>query len=118
MKLSRLLSLNHVACLAVLFALALDAHAQQSLALSQLQLRYRVLSRSARPDEATAAELRKLETAALEARSKGHIGEVWRNLHHGVALLERKPWKSENEFAASLALNTDTQVFDPSRPFF
>lgn len=109
---------RRVLCTVVLAACVVHVEAQQSLALSQLQLRYRVLSRSAKPDEATTAEVRKLEAAALEARGKGQIGEVWRGLHHAIALLEGKPWKIENEFAASLALTTDTQVLDPARPFY
>jgi poly(3-hydroxybutyrate) depolymerase len=92
------------------------ALAQQSLALSQLQLRYRVLQRATQLDATKTAELRRLEQAALAARSRGEHGLAFRDLSQAVALLEGKPWAGPDEFLHSLALVTDTTVCDPTRP--
>lgn len=100
-----------------LAAAPLAAFAQQSLALSQLQLRYRVLRRATQLDEAKTAELRQLEEAALAARSRGQHGLAFRDLSKAVALLEGKPWSEPDEFLHSLTLATDTIVCDPARPF-
>ena len=93
-----------------------EAGAQLSLQISQLQLRYRVLRRTTRLDEAKEAELRKLEEGMLGARTGGWIGLAYRDLNEGLAILEGKPWTTAEEFAATLTLTTDMTVCDPTRP--
>ena len=101
---------------ALLGAVPLGLRAQQSLALSQLQLRYRVLRRATQLDDAKNAELRQLEEAALAARSHGQHGLAFRDLSKAVALLEGKPWSGPGEFLHSLSVATDTTVCDPVQP--
>ena len=79
-------------------------------------LRYRVLSRSARPDEATRDELRKLETALLEARRQGQTGQAYRALQKAITLMEGKTWTPALDFGCSLMLTPAFIVADPVKP--
>jgi poly(3-hydroxybutyrate) depolymerase len=98
------------------FLLAGEARAQVSLEISQLMLRYRVLSRSAKLDESVRAESRRLEVDMLQARRQGQMGQAYRILQKAISLMEGKTWTPALEFAHSLALVPAYTVADSSRP--
>lgn len=101
-----------------LFALWLGAslQAQTSLQISTLRLRFTVAQRTAQMDDATKAEVRKLETAIRRESLAGQTGLVFRDMNKGIALMQHKPWTAAEEFATSLYLATDTAVCDPAQP--
>ncbi|MBM3855842.1 MAG: hypothetical protein FJ399_22265, partial [Verrucomicrobia bacterium] len=93
-----------------------DGRAQTSLQMSQLQLRYRVAKRAAKLDAARTAELARLEAAATAARLRGENGLAFRELQHGLALLDNRPWTAELAFTTSLVLVPGATVCDPAQP--
>jgi len=102
--------------LLALFLAVSTCPAQTSLQMSQLQLRYRVLSRSATLTDEQKAELKKLEDSAAAARAKGDTGLIFRELNRGIALMEGSSWTAFSDFKNSLVLVPDATVCDPARP--
>jgi len=101
-----------------LCVVAAETQAQQSLVLSQVQLRYRVLRRATQLDDVKMTELKKIDATILGARDQGETGLLFRELHKGIALMENRAWTPENEFATSLSLTTGMTVSDPTRMFY
>ncbi len=96
--------------------LVLDAAAQTSLQLTQLQLRYRVAKRATKLDDAKAAELKTIEASAMAAYGRGESGLVFRDLQRGLALLAGRAWTPDLAFATSLALEPAAVVCDAGKP--
>jgi poly(3-hydroxybutyrate) depolymerase len=95
---------------------AANITAQTSLEISQLRLRNNVLRRENKLDDATNADVRKLEEAALAEATAGQQGLAFRDLSKAVAIREGKPWSAQDEFVHSLVLATDTAICDPAHP--
>jgi len=105
-------------CLVLVCLFVSGAAAQTSLQLSQLQLRYRVLSRSASLNNEQKAELKKIEDAAAAARAKGNTALISRELHRGIALMEGRAWTAHSDFTNSLVLAPEAVVCDPANRLF
>ncbi len=109
-------SLRHAAgCLLVgSTAFAGLASAQAPTGLLSLSVRHNTLKNTARPTGETKAQVDSLDRLIAQANRLGRSAEVRRLYAHANALLTRRPWTAESEYAASLVLRTDRQVVDPA----
>ncbi len=91
--------------------------AQAATGILSLSVRHNTLKNTARPAGALKAQIDSLDALIASASRHGQTAELRRLYAHARTLLGNGEWTPELEYAASLALRTDRQVVDPSRPW-
>ena len=92
-------------------------NAQAPVGILSLSVRHNSQKNTTKPTGELKAQIDSLDALIAAAGKVGRTSEQRRLYAHAGALLNRRPWTPESEFAASLALRTDRQVVDPSRPW-
>lgn len=103
-----------IAAWTLLAALSSAAGAQALTGTLSLSVLYSTLKNTARPSGELKAQIDSLDAQIAAANATGRTGELRRLYAKGNALLNRRPWTPESEFASSLVLRTEHQVVDPS----
>lgn len=80
-----------------------------------LSVRHNTLKNLARPEGALKAQIDSIDAELATAGRLGRTAEQRRLYEKAAALLARRPWTPETEFASSLLLRTEHQVVDPAR---
>lgn len=91
--------------------------AQAPTSLVSLGVSHSSLKNATKPTGELKAQIDSLDALIATASRVGRTSEVRRLYAQAGALLRKRPWTPEAEYAASLVLRTDRQVVDPSRPW-
>lgn len=79
-----------------------------------LGVRHSTLKNMTRPEGALKAQVDSIDAELAAAARFGRTAEQRRLYEKAAALLSRRPWTAEAEYASSLVLRTEHQVVDPS----
>ena len=90
-------------------------HAQALTGTLSLGVAYSTQKNTIRPDGELKAQIDSIDAQLAAAAKLGRSSDQRRLYAKGFALLNRRPWTPETEFASSLLLRTERQVVDPSR---
>ena len=93
------------------------AIAQAPVGMLSLSVRHNTLKNTTKPTGELKAQIDSLDVLLAGAAKVGRTSEQRRLYAHANALLGKRSWTAESEYAASLSLRTDRQVVDPSRPW-
>ncbi|MDQ8166019.1 MAG: PHB depolymerase family esterase [Gemmatimonadota bacterium] len=80
-----------------------------------LSVAHGTLKNTARPTPEITAQVDSLDRLIAAATRLGRTAELRRLYAHANALLNRRAWTAETEYAASLVIRTGEQVVDPAR---
>ena len=105
-----------IAALSIVAMLATDGPAQTRPNLLITRLIYNSLKAQAKPEGALKEALDSLEKDVAQAAGAGRESEIRRLLAKGIALLQKKEWTDELDFANSLVMRAEEICLDSSRP--
>lgn len=112
LRLSR--PLGVLAALVVVVAPA-RAHAQAQTGILSLSVTHSTLKNTARPTGELKAQVDSLDALIASAAKFGRTSELRRLYAHSMALLQKRPWTPEAEFASALLVRSDRVIVDPAR---
>ena len=99
----------------LLAAFATDAASAQALPSTLvLSVRHSTLKNMARPEGALKAQIDSIDVELAAAGRFGRTADQRLLYDKAAALLSRRPWTPEAEFASSVRLRTEHQVVDPA----
>ena len=96
-------------------ATAATLSAQALPGVLALSVGHGTLKNTARPTPEIKAQVDSLDRLIATAARLGRIAELRRLYAHANALLTRREWTADTEFASSLVIRTGEQVVDPAR---
>lgn len=110
------MNLRHALALALSATCAAAPIGAQALTSTlSLSVRHSTQKNNVRPTGELKAQIDSIDAQLAVANRFGRTGELRRLYAKANALLSRRPWTPEAEFAASLLLRTEHQVVDPSQ---
>ncbi len=109
-------AIRSAATLAILTLSAVATLGAQALpGLLALSVSHGTLKNTARPTPEIKVQVDSLDRLIAAAARLGRTAELRRLYAHANALLNRRDWTAESEYAASLVIRTGEQVVDPAR---
>lgn len=90
-------------------------HAQAQTGILSLSVTNTTLRNTAKPTGEVKAQLDSLDVLIASASKYGRTSELRRLYAHSIALLQKRPWTPEAEFASSMVVRSDRLIVDPAR---
>ncbi len=105
-----------VAALLVSAAPAL-VHAQAQTGILSLSVTHTTLKNTVKPTGELKAQVDSLDALISSASKFGRTSELRRLYAHSIALLQKRAWTPEAEFASSVVVRSERLVVEPARPW-
>ncbi len=116
MKTSLLCSMPLGLCAALLASVTpARAYAQAQPGILSISVTHSTLKNTVKPTGELKAQVDSLDALIASASKFGRTSELRRLYAHSIALLQKRPWTPEAEFASALLVRTDRLVVDPAR---
>ena len=93
------------------------ARAQAQTGILSLSVTNTTLKNQVKPTGELKAQVDSLDVLIASASKFGRTSELRRLYAHSTALLQKRAWTPEAEFASALQVRSDRLVVDPSRPW-
>jgi poly(3-hydroxybutyrate) depolymerase len=92
-------------------------HAQAQTGILSLSVTHSTLKNTAKPTGELKAQVDSLDMLIASAAKLGRTSELRRLYAHSIALLQKRAWTPEAEFASALLVRSDRLIIDPARPW-
>ncbi len=93
------------------------AYAQAQTGILSLSVTHSTLKNTAKPTGELKAQVDSLDVLIASASKFGRTSELRRLYAHSIALLQKRAWTPEAEFASALLVRSDRLIVDPARPW-
>ena len=90
-------------------------HAQAQTGILSISVTNTTLKNTVKPTGELKAQIDSLDVLIASASKYGRTSELRRLFAHSIALLQKRPWTPETEFASSVVVRSDRLIVDPSR---
>jgi poly(3-hydroxybutyrate) depolymerase len=92
-------------------------HAQAQTGILSLSVTHSTLKNTAKPTGELKVQVDSLDVLIASAAKFGRTSELRRLYAHSIALLQKRAWTPEAEFASALLVRSDRLIVDPARPW-